>query len=47
MLSTAHIFYIAVLLLVGAFVGYYVGRYHRDLDEEAKRKKQERRRSKS
>ena len=30
MISTAHIFYIPVLVLVGAFAGYYIGRQASD-----------------
>ena len=44
MISTAHIFYIPVLILVGAFIGYYLGRYHQDLAREEREKKQNRRR---
>lgn len=38
MISTAHIFYIPVLILVGAFAGYYVGRAaaEREAAEEAR-----------
>lgn len=44
MISTAHIFYIPVLILVGTFIGYYVGRYHQDLEREDRDKKRNRRR---
>lgn len=43
-MSTAHIFYIPVILLVGIFGGYYIGRWAAEQDElerikRAKRKK--------
>jgi len=31
--STAHIFYIPVILLVGIFAGYYIGRWAAEQDE--------------
>ncbi len=39
MISTAHIFYIPVLVLVGLFAGYYLGRSSADREraDEAKR----------
>lgn len=39
MISTAHIFYIPVLVLVGLFAGYYLGRSAADKEraEAAKR----------
>lgn len=42
MISTAHIFYIVVLILVGVFIGYYLGRYHQDLDAQEKQKRNDR-----
>ena len=41
MISTAHIFYIPVLVLVGAFAGYYLGRAAADKERvEAEKRKQ-------
>ena len=37
MLSTAHLFYIPILILVGVFIGYYVGRYHVEVEAAEKR----------
>lgn len=43
MISTAHIFYIPVLVLVGVFAGYYLGRAAADKErEEASRRAQRR-----
>lgn len=39
MISTAHIFYIPVILLVGIFAGYYIGRAAADKERaEAERR---------
>lgn len=39
MISTAHIFYIPVLILVGVFAGYYLGRAAADKERaEAERR---------
>lgn len=32
-MSTAHIFYIPVILVVGIFAGYYIGRWQAEQDE--------------
>lgn len=45
MISTAHIFYIPVLILVGMFAGYYLGRAAAD-NERAEQKRREQRRQK-
>lgn len=45
MISTAHIFYIPVLVLVGAFAGYYVGRMTAE-KEQADRERRARRKEK-
>lgn len=39
MISTAHIFYIPVLVLVGVFAGYYIGRAsaEKEREEQARR----------
>jgi len=41
--STAHIFYIPILVLVGVFAGYFIGRHMAEVEEFEKRKKARRR----
>lgn len=41
-MSTAHIFYIPVLVLVGVFGGYFIGRWRAEEDERERRKAQKR-----
>lgn len=36
-MSTAHIFYIPVLILVGGFAGYFIGRWRAEEDERERR----------
>lgn len=43
MISTAHIFYIPVILLVGIFAGYYIGRATADREAAERRKSAKRR----
>lgn len=43
MISTAHIFYIPVILLVGIFAGYYIGRATADKEVDERRKAAKRR----
>ena len=45
MISTAHIFYIPVLVLVGLFAGYYLGRVSAE-KEQAERSKRAARKAK-
>ncbi len=45
MISTAHLFYIPVLVLVGAFAGYYVGRAAADKEAREKAKAARRKRA--
>lgn len=42
-MSSAHIFYIPVILLVGVFAGYYVGRWAAEQEEIERRKRLKRR----
>jgi hypothetical protein len=45
MLSTAHIFYIPVILLVGIFAGYYIGRWAADREREERARAAKRRKA--
>lgn len=42
-MTTAHLFYIPVLILVGVFAGYFIGRHAAEEDERKRRKKRKRR----
>ncbi|MEZ4458924.1 MAG: hypothetical protein R3E66_04205 [bacterium] len=37
-MSSAHIFYIPVFLLIGMFAGYFLGRWRADEEEREKRR---------
>lgn len=39
-MTTAHLFYIPVLLLIGVFAGYFIGRH--SMEEELKRRRKKR-----
>jgi len=43
LVSTAHIFYVPVLILVGVFAGYFIGRHAAEEEERERRKKARRR----
>lgn len=45
MISTAHIFYIPVILLVGIFAGYYIGRAAADREVAENERREKRRKA--
>ncbi len=42
-MSTAHIFYLPIIFVVGLFAGYFIGRVQADKDLEERRKRARRR----
>jgi len=42
-MSTAHIFYLPVFILIGGFAGYFIGRWRAEVDLAESRKAQQRR----